>query len=262
MRKTKQAPQAVPDELVRNQYLIDEKGIMACSEEITPLSDEIKTPLIFSAENLSIARLWIIASFLMSGYLQLRTASLTVLRAENSIFFVSPFSQAVTALLSISDAKLISSLSVRFITLSSAETSIVTPELSAFLVISSTVAPIEPLRYALTAGASVFTGSVCSVFGTGAGAADTSRAGCVGGGVIFTGGITGTDGDTGVLAALLLGADFCFTSDGEADIDLDNFRFAPEEENTSFRFEAKLSDAENLWEFICALFVSILGIFF
>lgn len=60
----------------------------------------------------------------------------------------------------------------------------------------------------------------------------------------------------------LLGADFCFTSEGEADIDLDNFRFAPEEENTSFRFEAKLSDAENLWEFICALFVSILGIFF
>ncbi len=56
--------------------------------------------------------------------------------------------------------------------------------------------------------------------------------------------------------------DFCFTSDGEADIDLDNFRFTPEEDDTSFRFEAKLSDAENLWEFICALFVSILGIFF
>lgn len=55
---------------------------------------------------------------------------------------------------------------------------------------------------------------------------------------------------------------FCFTSEGEADIDLDNFRFVPEEENTSFRFEAKISDAENLWEFICALFVSILGIFF
>lgn len=56
--------------------------------------------------------------------------------------------------------------------------------------------------------------------------------------------------------------DFCFTSEGDADIDLDNFRFTPEEENTSFRFEAKISDAENLWEFICALFVSILGIFF
>lgn len=56
--------------------------------------------------------------------------------------------------------------------------------------------------------------------------------------------------------------DFCFTSDGEADIDLNNFRFTPEEDDTSFRFEAKLSDAENLWEFICALFVSILGIFF
>ncbi len=60
----------------------------------------------------------------------------------------------------------------------------------------------------------------------------------------------------------LLEADLCFASEGEADIDLDNFRFTPEEENTSFRFEAKISDAENLWEFICALFVSILGIFF
>lgn len=60
----------------------------------------------------------------------------------------------------------------------------------------------------------------------------------------------------------LLDMKFCFTSEGEADIDLDNFRFIPEEENTSFRFEAKLSDADNVWEFICALFVSILGIFF
>lgn len=55
---------------------------------------------------------------------------------------------------------------------------------------------------------------------------------------------------------------FCFTSEGEADIDLDTFRFTPEDENTSFRFEAKISDADNVWEFICALFVSILGIFF
>ena len=56
--------------------------------------------------------------------------------------------------------------------------------------------------------------------------------------------------------------DFCFVSEGEADVDLDNFRFSPEEEDTSFRFEAKISDAENFWEFICAMFVSILGIFF
>ena len=60
----------------------------------------------------------------------------------------------------------------------------------------------------------------------------------------------------------LLDMEFCFTSEGEADIDLDNFKFIPEEENTSFRFEAKLSDADNLWEIICALFVGLLGIFF
>ncbi len=60
----------------------------------------------------------------------------------------------------------------------------------------------------------------------------------------------------------LQGMKFCFTSEGETDIDLDSFRFTPEEDDTSFRFEAKISDAENLWEFICALFVSILGIFF
>ncbi len=55
---------------------------------------------------------------------------------------------------------------------------------------------------------------------------------------------------------------FCFSSDGETDIDLDNFRFTPEEKDTSFRFEAKLSDADDAWEFICALFVGFLGIFF
>ncbi len=54
----------------------------------------------------------------------------------------------------------------------------------------------------------------------------------------------------------------CFSCEDNANIDIDNFRFTPEEENTSFRFEAKPSDAENLWEFICALFVSIIGIFF
>ncbi len=55
---------------------------------------------------------------------------------------------------------------------------------------------------------------------------------------------------------------FCFSSEGTADLDVDTFRFSPEEENTSFRFEAKPSDADNFWEFICAMFVSILGIFF
>ncbi len=55
---------------------------------------------------------------------------------------------------------------------------------------------------------------------------------------------------------------FCFVSEGEADIDLDNFRFAPEEEDTSFFFDTKLSDADNVWEFISAMFSSILGIIF
>ena len=55
---------------------------------------------------------------------------------------------------------------------------------------------------------------------------------------------------------------FCFSGEGESDIDLDSFRFTPEEKDTSFRFEAKPSDADNVWEFICALFVSVLGIFF
>ncbi len=55
---------------------------------------------------------------------------------------------------------------------------------------------------------------------------------------------------------------FCFASEGEADIDLDNFRFAPEEEDTSFFFETKLSDADNVWEFISAMFSGILGIIF
>ncbi len=55
---------------------------------------------------------------------------------------------------------------------------------------------------------------------------------------------------------------FCFVSEGEADVDLDNFRFAPEEEDTSFYFETKLSDADNFLEFISAMFSSILSIFF
>ena len=55
---------------------------------------------------------------------------------------------------------------------------------------------------------------------------------------------------------------FCFASEGEADIDLDCFRFAPEEKNSSFFFDAKLSDADNVLEFISAMFSSILGIIF
>lgn len=56
--------------------------------------------------------------------------------------------------------------------------------------------------------------------------------------------------------------EFCFTSNGEADIDIDNFRFTPEEENTSFYFETTFADADNIWEIITAIFSVILGIFF
>ena len=60
----------------------------------------------------------------------------------------------------------------------------------------------------------------------------------------------------------ILDMDFCFTAEGEADIDIDNFRFTAEEKNTSFFFDAKLSDADNVLEFISAMFSVILGIFF
>ena len=54
----------------------------------------------------------------------------------------------------------------------------------------------------------------------------------------------------------------CFVSEGEADIDLDCFRFTPEEKNSSFFFDARLSDADNVREFISAMFSVVLGIIF
>ncbi len=60
----------------------------------------------------------------------------------------------------------------------------------------------------------------------------------------------------------LLNIEFCFTSNGEADIDIDNFRFTAEEENSSFYFETTFGDADDIWEFITAIFSVILGVFF
>ena len=60
----------------------------------------------------------------------------------------------------------------------------------------------------------------------------------------------------------LLNIEFCFTSNGEADIDVDNFRFTAEEENSSFYFETTFGDADDIWEFITAIFSVILGVFF
>lgn len=53
-----------------------------------------------------------------------------------------------------------------------------------------------------------------------------------------------------------------FTSGDNADIDIDNFRFTPEKEDSSFFFETTFDDADDIWEFITAIFSVILGIFF
>lgn len=55
---------------------------------------------------------------------------------------------------------------------------------------------------------------------------------------------------------------FCFSAEGESEISIDNFRFTPEEENFGWRFDSKISNADNVWEFISALFTSLIGIFF
>ncbi len=51
----------------------------------------------------------------------------------------------------------------------------------------------------------------------------------------------------------------CFSSEGEAQISLDEFRFTPSSEKTGIRGEAKIQDADNLLEMISAMFVSIIG---
>lgn len=55
---------------------------------------------------------------------------------------------------------------------------------------------------------------------------------------------------------------FCFSSEGNADISLDEFRFTPSNEKTGIRFEAKIKDADNMLEIISAVFVSTLGAIF
>ena len=56
--------------------------------------------------------------------------------------------------------------------------------------------------------------------------------------------------------------EFVFTSDSTADIDIDNFRFVPEEENSSFYFDTTFTDADNIWEFITAIFSVMMSIFY
>lgn len=56
--------------------------------------------------------------------------------------------------------------------------------------------------------------------------------------------------------------EFVFTSNTNADIDIDNFRFTPEEKDSSFYFETTFADADDIWEIISAMFSVILGIFF
>ena len=60
----------------------------------------------------------------------------------------------------------------------------------------------------------------------------------------------------------LLDMDFVFTSNGSADIDIDNFRFVPEEKDSSFYFETTFADADTFPEFISAIFSVVLGVFF
>ncbi len=56
--------------------------------------------------------------------------------------------------------------------------------------------------------------------------------------------------------------EFVFTSNGNADVDIDNIRFAPEEKNSSFYFETTFADADDIWEIISAMFSVVLGLFF
>ncbi|MBE6783216.1 MAG: sialate O-acetylesterase [Ruminococcaceae bacterium] len=60
----------------------------------------------------------------------------------------------------------------------------------------------------------------------------------------------------------LLNIELVFISDGAADVDIDNFRFTPEEKDSSFYFETTFSQADNVWEFLSAIFSVVLGIFF
>ena len=55
--------------------------------------------------------------------------------------------------------------------------------------------------------------------------------------------------------------EFLFSSDINADISLDHIRFTSSKASIGFGFDADVSKADNLFEFISALFVSLLGVF-
>ncbi len=53
----------------------------------------------------------------------------------------------------------------------------------------------------------------------------------------------------------------CFSSGGEADISVDQIRFAPSTENAGIRFNADIKNADNFGEIISAMFVTVIGFF-
>lgn len=53
----------------------------------------------------------------------------------------------------------------------------------------------------------------------------------------------------------------CFSSDGEADISIDQIRFAPSTEKVGVRFDADIKNADNFAEILSAMFVTVIGLF-
>ena len=51
----------------------------------------------------------------------------------------------------------------------------------------------------------------------------------------------------------------CFSSSGEADISIDQIRFAPSTENFGVRFDADINNADNFGETLSAMFVTVIG---
>lgn len=52
-----------------------------------------------------------------------------------------------------------------------------------------------------------------------------------------------------------------FSADGETNLSMDEFRFTPAEETTDTRFDVDVKNADNIFEFISALFVKIVSFF-
>ncbi len=53
----------------------------------------------------------------------------------------------------------------------------------------------------------------------------------------------------------------CFSSNGEADISIDQIRFAPSTEKVGVRFDADIKNADNFAEILSAMFVTVIGLF-